>query len=101
MVIQKTVDIPASCRLVIEVPHEIPAGRAILALTPLPAGDGGLPDEARGQSRNEAFRRALRRAYGAWTDKPWENAAEDINAMRYEWDRLDPWNPDSSKRHRD
>ena len=101
MTIQQTVDIPVSRRLIIEVPREIPAGRAILAFTPVPAEDETLPDEARGQSWNEAFRRALRRAYGAWADKPWENAAEDINAMRDEWDHRDPWNPDPSKRHRD
>ncbi|MDR0685134.1 MAG: hypothetical protein LBF83_08395 [Spirochaetaceae bacterium] len=101
MTIQQTVDIPVSRRLIIEVPREIPAGRAILAFTPVPAGDETLPDEARGQSGNEAFRRALRRAYGAWADKPWKNASEDINAMRDEWDHRDPWNTDPSKRHRD
>ena len=34
MTITQTVDIPESHRLVIDVPHEIPAGRAILAFTP-------------------------------------------------------------------
>jgi hypothetical protein len=67
----------------------------------LSAGDAALPEKSRGQSRDEAFRRALRRAYGAWADKTWENAAADINAMRDEWDRRDPWNSDPSKLHRD
>ena len=101
MTIEQTVEIPANHRLTIEVPHEIPVGRAILAFTPASDGEKALPDEARGQSRNEAFRRALRRAYGAWADKPWENAAEDINALRDEWGHRDPWNPDPAKRHRD
>jgi hypothetical protein len=52
----------------------------------LSARDAALPEKSRGQSRDEAFRRALRRAYGAWADKPWENAAADINALRDEWE---------------
>ena len=34
MTIQQTVEIPANHRLTIDVPREIPAGRAILAFTP-------------------------------------------------------------------
>ena len=34
MTIQQTVEIPANHRLTIDVPCEIPAGRAILAFTP-------------------------------------------------------------------
>jgi hypothetical protein len=34
MTIEQTVEIPADHRLTIEVPPEIPAGRAILAFTP-------------------------------------------------------------------
>ena len=34
MVIEQMVDIPADHRLVIEVPREVPAGRAILTFTP-------------------------------------------------------------------
>jgi hypothetical protein len=37
MTITQTVDIPASHRLIIDVPREIPAGRAILAFTPASA----------------------------------------------------------------
>jgi hypothetical protein len=101
MTIEQTVEIPASHRLTIEVPREIPAGRAILAFTPASVGDKILPDEARGQSKHEAFRSALRSAYGAWAENPWENAAEDINAMRNEWGHRDPWNPDPAKRRLD
>jgi hypothetical protein len=36
MTIEQTVEIPADHRLVIEVPPEIPAGRAVLAFTPAP-----------------------------------------------------------------
>jgi hypothetical protein len=34
MTITQTVDIPADHRLVIDVPYEVPTGRAILAFTP-------------------------------------------------------------------
>jgi hypothetical protein len=36
MTITQTVDIPANHRLTVEVPREIPAGRAVLAFTPVP-----------------------------------------------------------------
>jgi hypothetical protein len=35
MSVTQTVDIPASHRLTIEVPREIPAGRAVLTFTPV------------------------------------------------------------------
>ncbi|GHV79288.1 hypothetical protein AGMMS49944_10790 [Spirochaetia bacterium] len=37
MTIQQTVDIPASRRLTIEVPREVPLGKAILTFTPADA----------------------------------------------------------------
>jgi hypothetical protein len=37
MTIEQTVDIPASHRLTIEIPREVPSGRAILAITPAQA----------------------------------------------------------------
>jgi hypothetical protein len=70
MVIEQTVEIPASHRLTIEVPPEVPAGRTILTFTPACE----VPSEARGQSKNEVFRNALRRAHGTWQEKLWENA---------------------------
>ncbi|GHV76872.1 hypothetical protein AGMMS49942_16930 [Spirochaetia bacterium] len=39
MTIEQTVDVPASHRLTIDVPRDIPAGRTILAFTPAPAGE--------------------------------------------------------------
>jgi hypothetical protein len=35
MTIEQTVEIPADHRLYIEVPREVPAGRAVLAFTPV------------------------------------------------------------------
>jgi hypothetical protein len=47
MSLTQTVEIPASHRLVIDVPREIPEGRAILAFIPAPknADDDGLDYE--------------------------------------------------------
>jgi hypothetical protein len=106
MTIEQTVTIPADHRLTLEIPDEIPAGRAqVLIQFPVREGvqaadrmcDEIVPLEARGQSSSEAFRNALRRAYGAWKDNPWTNHIEDINAMRDEWDHHEPWNPDPDK----
>ena len=37
MIITQTIDIPASHRLTIDVPNEVPAGRTVLTFTPVPA----------------------------------------------------------------
>ncbi|MDR2490050.1 MAG: hypothetical protein LBD20_01450 [Spirochaetaceae bacterium] len=49
MVIEQTVDIPASRRLTIDVPHEVPAGRVVLTFTP---ADGGAV-EARAKAADD------------------------------------------------
>jgi hypothetical protein len=43
----------------------------------------------------------LKRTRGAWAANPWENAMEDVRAMREEWGHRDFWNPDPAKQHRD
>jgi len=105
MTIEQTVEIPVSRRLTLEIPAEVPAGMARVFIE-FPLGGeeqaGGIvPPEVRGQSSNEVFRCALRHAYGAWKDNPWENHLEDVNTMRDEWEHRDPWNPDPVKSHRD
>ena len=108
MTIEQTVEIPADHKLILEIPEEVPEGRARVFIQffneeeqARTFGSGEIPPEARGQTSNEAFRSALRRAYGAWKDNPWTNYVEDINAMRDEWEHRDPWNHDPNKRHRD
>ena len=44
MTIEQTVEIPANHRLTIDVPHEIPAGRAIIAFTPAKESPDQQPD---------------------------------------------------------
>jgi hypothetical protein len=103
--IEQTVEIPKSRRLTFDIPKEVPIGRARVVIQfPVPKEtqeNESIPPEAKGQSKNKAFRCAISQAYGAWKDNPWVNHLEDINAMRNEWDHRDPWNPDSGKRHQD
>jgi hypothetical protein len=40
MTIEQTVEIPADHRLVLDVPREIPPGKAVVAFTPVPADAG-------------------------------------------------------------
>jgi hypothetical protein len=45
MSITQTVEVPASHRLTVDVPREVPAGPVILTFTPQPAADDGFfPD---------------------------------------------------------
>lgn len=55
MTIQQTVDIPVSRQLIIEVPREIPAGRAILAFTPVPVGDETSPMKPGDKAETKRF----------------------------------------------
>jgi len=105
MTVTQTVEIPVSHRLTIDVPREVPDGQArIIIQYPIRKDeqvDDSIPQEAKGQINNEAFRNALRRAYGAWKDNPWTECVADISAMRDEWGHRDPWNTDTIKRHQD
>ena len=88
MTITQTVEIPADRRITLEVPREVPTGKAnIIIQFPVKEDEKttGVPLEAKGLLNNEAFRQALRRAHGAWKDNPWTNHLDDVNAMRDEW----------------
>jgi hypothetical protein len=43
MTIEQTVEIPANHRITLEVPPEVPAGRAILTFTTAPTADKAAP----------------------------------------------------------
>jgi len=88
MTITQTVDIPASHRLTIDVPSEVPAGRTQVVIQ-FPVRDEPypvVPPDEKGKMSSPAFREALRRTQGAWKDNPWKNCIEDINAMRDDWE---------------
>jgi preprotein translocase subunit SecA len=98
MTIMQTIDIPPDRRITLDVPPQIPVGKTQLIIQ---FPDNASETEAVGHSGNENFRKALRRAYGAWKDNPWTNHLEDVNAMREEWEHRDPWNVDPLKKRQD
>ena len=104
MTIEQTIDVPVSRRITIEIPEEVPVGRArFLIQFPIQEDaqtGNNFPPEAKGQISNEAFRQALCHAYGAWKDRPWTNHLEDVNAMRDEWDQRDPWKANPAEKNR-
>ena len=110
MTIEQIVEIPASHRLTIDVPREVPAGRARLAFTPemdasVPSGTAGQPD--RGfripliswllHRREERFRRAVMGVAGCLANNPAfkGDGVQIIRKMRDEWDR--PWDADEKE----
>jgi len=104
MTITQTVEIPADHRLIINVPREVPSGKTqVIIQFPVHAEetDAVVPLDAKGQMNNEAFRKALNCAYGAWQNNPWTNYLEDINKMRDEWGHRDPWNANPLIKHKD
>ena len=89
MTITQTVEIPASHRLIIDVPREIPAGRTQVVIQFPVRGEThtAVPPDEKGKMSSPTFRDALRRSYGAWKNNPWKNHLEDVNAMRDEWEQ--------------
>jgi hypothetical protein len=67
MTIEQTIEITADRRIILEVPPEVPAGRAQVTIQ-FPAQDelkATIPQEAKGRMNYPAFRDALNRAQGA------------------------------------
>ena len=89
MTIEQTIEVPASHRITLEIPPQIPVGTTRLVIQ-FPFKEdtqtATVPQEVKGQLNNEAFRQALRRAHGAWKDNPWMNHLSDVNSMRNEND---------------
>ncbi len=62
MSITQTVEVPASHRLTIDVPREIPAGRTIIAFTPVSAGKERMSEEREMELINRNAERLNREA---------------------------------------
>ena len=72
MTIEQTVEIPASYRITIDVPREIPVGRAILTFTPAPA-----------EKRN---REPISQHFGILSPNTFGDGVAYQRAIRDEWD---------------
>jgi hypothetical protein len=87
MTVEQTVEIPADHRLTIEVPPEIPAGRAILAFTPT--------EETRPRRLTERQREAIEKCRGIAkgilsSDESLEMRREDFELEEAKYRRLFP-----------
>ena len=104
MTITQTVEIPASHRLIIDVPREIPTGNAILAFTPaaakksterrfdnapLPGGNARTLEEALQMAEEKAAdpnRKPLSRLFGTCKGIFGGDGVAYQRAIRDEWD---------------
>ena len=97
MTVTQTVDIPESHRLVIDVPREIPAGKAVLAFTParnaevktLPGGSPRTTAEAIEMEEAKAAdpnRKPLSHYFGTLSPEAFGDAVAYQRSLRDEWD---------------
>ena len=77
MTIEQTVDIPASYRITIDVPREIPVGKAILTLTP--ATSGSMPAD-------KPNRKHISQYFGILSPNTFGDGVAYQRASRDEWD---------------
>ncbi|GHT87597.1 hypothetical protein FACS1894137_15090 [Spirochaetia bacterium] len=78
MTIEQTVEIPASHRLILDLPRDIPVGRAKAALTLTFEAGEGTP----GKALSKRFAGALR-----LSDADYEAFQNTLRTGRNEWDR--------------
>jgi len=90
MSVTQTVDIPASRRLTIEVPGEVPAGRTVLTFTP--AGSGNLQprtaEEALGMAAERSAdpaRSPISRHFGVLSPAVYGDGVAYQRSLRSEW----------------
>ncbi|MDR3247965.1 MAG: hypothetical protein LBT39_04190 [Treponema sp.] len=108
MTIEQTVEIPADRQLHLDLslPETAQARGMATVLVQFPS-QAEASDQVAEKDKGEYSAdwketlAVLKRTRGAWAANPWENAMEDIRAMRDEWGHRDFWNPDSAKQHRD
>jgi hypothetical protein len=77
MIIEQTVDIPADRRVFLDLPPDIPQGRARLAATVTPVSE--TPDIPSGQTLSQRFAGSLR-----LSGEEYEKRQEDVRQSRDE-----------------
>ena len=80
MTIEQTVEIPADHRIFLDVPPDIPQGKAWIAATILPAVQ--TPDALPGPALAERFAGSLR-----LSDEEYEQCQNALRQSRDEWNR--------------
>jgi len=75
MSVTQTVEVPVSHRLTINVPREIPAGRTIIAFTPIQSTDTAKPD-----------RKPISKYFGILSQSTYGDGVAYQRNLRNEWD---------------
>ena len=99
MTITQTIEVPASRRITLEVPREIPVGTTILAFTPastkeadsapLPGGNARTIEEALQMAAEKAAdpnRKPISRLFGTMSKHTFGDPVAYQRAIRDEWD---------------
>ena len=80
MTIEQTIDIPADHRIFLDLPMDIPQGKARVAATIIPVAE--TPDAPSGLTLSERFAGSVR-----LSDKEYEKCQEALRQSRDEWNR--------------
>ena len=99
MIVTQIIDIPASHRLTIDVPPEIPAGKTMLTFTPaqdrrlditrLPGGSPGTVEEALQLAEEKAAdpnRKPISQYFGILSPETYGDGVSYQRKLRDEWD---------------
>ena len=93
MTIEQTVEIPSSHILFINVPAEVPAGKAIISFTPVTSTSKTRDLESAGEiwadihTHPEKFKAKLQSLQGSLT----KNAFESLNGVAYQHKTREEW----------
>jgi hypothetical protein len=91
--VTQTVDIPASHRLTIDVPREIPAGRAMLTFTPF-TGDSALEEAGELWAWNRAHSAEVREKLQKLRGSLSANSFGGLDGVAYQRKVRDEWDSD-------
>jgi hypothetical protein len=91
MTVEQTIEVPASRRITLEVPPEIPVGKVIIAFTPAPrhGSDPRTVEEALRMAREKAAdpnRKPISRYFGILSTAAYGDGVAYQRELRDEWD---------------
>ena len=90
MTMEQTVEIPPSHRLLIDIPPEVPEGRAILTFTVVPANDG-LENAREIWANNRAHPEELRKKLQNLRGSLGKNAFGELDGVAYQHKVREEW----------
>jgi len=81
MTITQTVEVPESRRLIIDVPREIPAGKVIIAFTPV-----SVQEPINQEAENTSGRNCISHYFGILSPDTYGDGVAYQRKLRDEWD---------------